>query len=96
MTKQQGLTNRRFQEGDASDLYEVKDQTFDLVVSIVGAMFAPKPFDVDGQNKSASRDTTSIPATFLGLSRRRLSGRATAGNGRPQFGRFQSSTIERS
>jgi hypothetical protein len=64
-TKQQGLTNCRFQEGDASDLYEVKDQTFDLVVSIVGAMFAPKPFDVDGQNKSASRDTTSIPATFL-------------------------------
>ena len=25
---------------------ELKDQTFDLVVSIFGAMFAPKPFDV--------------------------------------------------
>ena len=44
--KQQGLMNCRFQAGDASDLYEVKDQTFDLVVSIFGAMFAPKPFDV--------------------------------------------------
>ena len=44
--KEQGLTNCRFQEGDASDLHEVKDQTFDLVVSMFGAMFAPKPFDV--------------------------------------------------
>src|SRR5258708_13658322 len=42
----QGLGNCRFQEGDASDLREVKDHTFDLVVSIFGAMFAPKPFDV--------------------------------------------------
>ena len=44
--KAEGLTNCRFQEGDASDLRELKDQTFDLVVSIFGAMFAPKPFDV--------------------------------------------------
>src|SRR5580765_3480273 len=42
----QGLSNLRFQEGDASDLREVKDASFDLVVSIFGAMFAPKPFDV--------------------------------------------------
>src|SRR6266545_1197217 len=35
-----------FQEGDASDLHELKDRAFDLVVSIFGAMFAPKPFDV--------------------------------------------------
>ena len=41
-----GLTNCRFQQGDASDLHELNDQTFDLVVSIFGAMFAPKPFDV--------------------------------------------------
>jgi SAM-dependent methyltransferase len=41
-----GLTNLRFQEGDASDLKELKDDSFDLVVSIFGAMFAPKPFDV--------------------------------------------------
>ena len=44
--KEQGLTNCRFQEGDASNLHELKDRTFDLVVSIFGAMFAPKPFDV--------------------------------------------------
>jgi SAM-dependent methyltransferase len=44
--QEQGLTNCTFQEGDASDLHELKDHTFDLVVSIFGAMFAPKPFDV--------------------------------------------------
>ena len=44
--KEQGLTNCRFQEGDASNLHELKDHSFDLVVSIFGAMFAPKPFDV--------------------------------------------------
>ena len=41
-----GLTNCRFQEGDASDLHELSDESFDLVVSIFGAMFAPRPFDV--------------------------------------------------
>jgi ubiquinone/menaquinone biosynthesis C-methylase UbiE len=41
-----GMTNCRFQEGDACNLAELKDQTFDLVMSIFGAMFAPKPFDV--------------------------------------------------
>ena len=41
-----GLTNCRFQEGDASDLHELQDDSFDLVVSIFGAMFAPRPFDV--------------------------------------------------
>jgi ubiquinone/menaquinone biosynthesis C-methylase UbiE len=41
-----GLTNCTFQEGDASDLRELGDEEFDLVVSIFGAMFAPKPFDV--------------------------------------------------
>src|SRR6184192_1878261 len=44
--KEEGLASCRFQEGDASDLHELKDHTFDLVVSIFGAMFAPKPFDV--------------------------------------------------
>jgi ubiquinone/menaquinone biosynthesis C-methylase UbiE len=44
--KEQGLTNCKFQEGDASNLQGLKDHTFDLVVSIFGAMFAPKPFDV--------------------------------------------------
>jgi SAM-dependent methyltransferase len=41
-----GLANLRFQEGDATNLQELKDQSFDLVVSIFGAMFAPTPHAV--------------------------------------------------
>ena len=41
-----GLANLRFQEGDAADLADLPDDRFDLVVSIFGAMFAPRPFDV--------------------------------------------------
>lgn len=41
-----GLTNVSFEEGDACNLENLKDDTFDLVVSIFGAMFAPKPFEV--------------------------------------------------
>jgi ubiquinone/menaquinone biosynthesis C-methylase UbiE len=41
-----GLSNLKFQEGDAANLEQVCDDRFDLVVSIFGAMFAPKPFDV--------------------------------------------------
>jgi SAM-dependent methyltransferase len=41
-----GLTNLSFQEGDATDLNELDDERFDLVISIFGAMFAPRPFDV--------------------------------------------------
>jgi ubiquinone/menaquinone biosynthesis C-methylase UbiE len=44
--KEEGLTNCKFQEGDASNLRELKDNSFDLVVSIFGAMFAPRPSDV--------------------------------------------------
>src|SRR5215468_6857449 len=44
--KAEGLDNVRFQEGDASNLEDLSDDSFDLVVSIFGAMFAPKPFDV--------------------------------------------------
>jgi SAM-dependent methyltransferase len=43
---EEGLTNLSFQEGDASDLGELNDHTFNLVVSVFGAMFAPRPFDV--------------------------------------------------
>ena len=42
----EGLRNCRFQEGDASDLNGLAAGTFDHVVSIFGAMFAPRPFDV--------------------------------------------------
>lgn len=41
-----GLTNVTFQVGDASNLQDLADASFDLSMSIFGAMFAPKPFDV--------------------------------------------------
>jgi SAM-dependent methyltransferase len=44
--KELGLVNCRFREGDASDMQGMQDRSFDLLVSIFGAMFAPKPFDV--------------------------------------------------
>ena len=44
--RDQGVTNCKFQEGDASNLHDLKDDSFDLVVSMFGAMFAPRPFDV--------------------------------------------------
>src|SRR5215471_2645784 len=43
---EQGLGNCTFREGDATNMHQLSDGTFDLVVSIFGAMFAPKPFDV--------------------------------------------------
>jgi SAM-dependent methyltransferase len=42
----EGLSNCRFEEGDASNLERLADKSFDLAVSIFGAMFAPRPFDV--------------------------------------------------
>jgi SAM-dependent methyltransferase len=44
--KAMGLANIRFQEGDAADLAGLADKTFDLTVTIFGAMFAPRPMDV--------------------------------------------------
>jgi ubiquinone/menaquinone biosynthesis C-methylase UbiE len=44
--EEEGLGNIRFQQGDASDLSDLPDDSFDLVMSIFGAMFAPRPFDV--------------------------------------------------
>src|SRR3954452_1371549 len=44
--KEQGLQNLRFEQGDASKLDQLPDRGFDLVVSIFGAMFAPRPFEV--------------------------------------------------
>ncbi len=41
-----GLRNLNFQEGDACDLQGVADDSFDMTLSVFGAMFAPKPFDV--------------------------------------------------
>jgi ubiquinone/menaquinone biosynthesis C-methylase UbiE len=43
---EEGLSRLKFQEGDACDLAGVADRSFDLVLSVFGAMFAPKPMDV--------------------------------------------------
>jgi SAM-dependent methyltransferase len=42
----EGLSNLRFQQGDACNLVDIADSSYDMVVTIFGAMFAPKPFDV--------------------------------------------------
>ncbi len=47
--RERGLANCTFQEGDAGDLKDLADKSFDLVVSYFGAMFAPRPFDVARQ-----------------------------------------------
>jgi ubiquinone/menaquinone biosynthesis C-methylase UbiE len=54
--KQEGLTNIRFQEGDATNLQGIEDGSFDLVVSIFGAMFAPRPFDVAKEMVRVTRE----------------------------------------
>lgn len=41
-----GLDNLRFEQGDASNLAGIADNRFDLVVTVFGAMFAPRPDDV--------------------------------------------------
>jgi SAM-dependent methyltransferase len=53
--KAEGLRNCRFQEGDATDLSGLTAGTFDHVVSIFGAMFAPRPFDVAKQMVRVTR-----------------------------------------
>jgi ubiquinone/menaquinone biosynthesis C-methylase UbiE len=44
--RKEGLSNCIFQVGDASDLNELKNESFDMTVSMFGAMFAPRPYDV--------------------------------------------------
>ena len=44
--KEEGLSNCVIREGDATNLSELEDGSFDLVVTIFGAMFAPTPFTV--------------------------------------------------
>jgi ubiquinone/menaquinone biosynthesis C-methylase UbiE len=44
--REHSLDCLRFQEGDATNLHTLPDQSFDLVVTIFGAMFAPRPQEV--------------------------------------------------
>jgi ubiquinone/menaquinone biosynthesis C-methylase UbiE len=41
-----GLSNLHFQHGDAGELQGVADASFDLELTMFGAMFSPRPFDV--------------------------------------------------
>ncbi len=41
-----GLTGLKLQEGDACNLQGIADRSFDLTLSVFGAMFAPRPSDV--------------------------------------------------
>ena len=50
-----GLDNLRFVEGDASDLSDIGDSRFDLVISMFGAMFAPRPLDVASEMVRVTR-----------------------------------------
>ena len=70
--QEHGLTNLRFQEGDACNLSGLAADTFDLVVSIFGAMFAPKPFDVA---KELVRVTRPGGRIVMGNWRRRMGAR---------------------
>jgi len=47
--KAAGLSNLSFEEGDASALVRLADASFDMVLTVFGAMFAPRPFDVAGE-----------------------------------------------
>jgi SAM-dependent methyltransferase len=51
----EGLDNVRFEQGDACALTDLADDSFDLVVSIFGAMFAPCPFDVAKETVRVTR-----------------------------------------
>ena len=55
-----GLTRLKFQEGDACNLRGIADESFDLVISVFGAMFAPKPFDVASEMVRVARPGARI------------------------------------
>jgi len=76
-----GLKRLTFQEGDACNLQGVGDHSFDLTLSVFGAMFAPKPFDVAKEMVRVTRrggrivmgnwipnDTTSFVSQLLKIS----------------------------
>ncbi|HET9824809.1 MAG TPA: class I SAM-dependent methyltransferase [Chitinophagaceae bacterium] len=58
--QEEALANCTIREGDATNLHELEDESFDLVVSIFGAMFAPKPFDVASEMVRVTRKNGRI------------------------------------
>lgn len=55
-----GFSRLTFQQGDACDLRDFRENTFDLTLSIFGAMFAPKPLDVAAEIVRVTRPGGSI------------------------------------
>jgi SAM-dependent methyltransferase len=53
--KELGLSNCRFQEGSATNLHQLPDDSFDVTISIFGSMFAPQPFDVAKEQVRVTR-----------------------------------------
>jgi len=53
--REAGLSHLVFRHGDATTLEGVEDRAFDLVVSIFGAMFAPRPHEVARQMVRVTR-----------------------------------------
>jgi ubiquinone/menaquinone biosynthesis C-methylase UbiE len=55
-----GLNRLTFQEGDACNLQGISDHSFDLTLSVFGAMFAPKPFAVAKEMVRVTRPSGQI------------------------------------
>ena len=53
--KKDGFDNLTFVEGDASKLTGIEDDRFDLLVTMFGAMFAPRPMDVAAEMVRVTR-----------------------------------------
>jgi cyclopropane fatty-acyl-phospholipid synthase-like methyltransferase len=77
--KEAGLQNLRFQEGDACGLTDLKDAGFDLVVTVFGAMFAPRP------NRTAARPTSTVSWTRCSTRRTRAGTRPRPRSRRPTY-----------
>ena len=60
-----GLSRLKFQEGDASNLHGVDDHSFDLTLSVFGAMFAPRPFDVAREMVKVTKPGGRIVETHI-------------------------------
>jgi SAM-dependent methyltransferase len=57
---EKGIIRLKFQEGDACNLEGVSDHSFDLTLSVFGAMFAPKPFEVAAEMVRVTRPGSRI------------------------------------
>src|SRR5947207_632840 len=67
--REHALANCTFQEGDLSDLHQLPDQAFELVVTVFGAMFAPKPrirmpSESDAEVQSRLQDSSILEPAF--------------------------------